>query len=143
MKKVLFMLCVLVAMGSCTGRAARTEAGADEKVAADSVANPTVEHFAGTDITPDGKLPIVIDFNAEWCPPCRMFGPVFHEVAASMQGKARFVSVNVDDYSAVARKFGVTSIPQVTVLKPDGSIVNTTGYMDRPTFEAFLSSALK
>ena len=131
-------VCAMLA-ASCTGRA-DNRPGANEMEAVSSA--ELVKEFSGTSLAPDASLPTVIDFNADWCGPCRMFKPVFHEVAAEMAGKALFVSVNVDNNGAVARQFGVTAIPQVTVLFPDGRQVSTAGFMDKAAFTGFLDEAL-
>lgn len=94
-------------------------------------------------ITPDAKLPVVIDFNADWCPPCRKFGPVFHSVAREMDGKAIFLSVNVDNARTPAIQFGVSSIPQVSVLLPDSTVVSTVGYMTADELKKFIGNAVK
>lgn len=100
------------------------------------------EYAANSSITP-GDLPVVIDFNATWCGPCRRFGPVFHQVAQAWQGRARFISVDVDRNPATAQAFGVSSIPQLTVLMPDGKTQTTVGAMDQAQFEQFLTQSIK
>lgn len=133
-------VCAMLAAG-CTGRADnRPDGGANSLETVGSGA--VVTEFSGSSLTPDATLPTVIDFNADWCGPCRMFKPVFHEAAARWAGKALFVSVNVDNNGAVARQFGVTAIPQVTVLFPDGRQVTTAGFMDKAAFAEFLDGAI-
>ncbi|MCM1521692.1 MAG: thioredoxin domain-containing protein [Muribaculaceae bacterium] len=94
-------------------------------------------------ISPDTNLPIVIDFTAAWCPPCRKFGPIFHSVAEEMEGKAIFLSVNVDNSPTPAIQFGVSSIPQVSVLMPDSSVVSAVGFMTADELKKFINSAAK
>ncbi len=102
-----------------------------------------VEKWGNTPIEPDATMPTVIDFNATWCGPCVKFGPVYHAVAAEYAGKARFLSVDVDDARDVAVKFGVSSIPQISVLMPDGTVRSTVGYMTADEFRDFLAKALR
>lgn len=131
-------------MAACSGRAASVPAGAQavendlETVNAEVI----VTEWEGGTIAPDANLPVVIDFNADWCPPCRMFRPVFEKAAAANRDRALFVSVNVDSNPDAARQFNVTSIPQVSVLRPDGTVTTTSGYMDTSDFNAFLAGAL-
>lgn len=65
----------------------------------------------------------IVDFNATWCGPCRMLGPVFEEVSNELEGKADFFAVDVDENQALAIKNGIQSIPAIVVFK-NGEIVN-------------------
>ena len=85
--------------------------------------------------------PVVIDFNATWCGPCRYFAPVFEETAAKYAHKAFFTSVDVDKYPKLAQQYNVSSIPNITIVFPNGSTKRTVGAMDAAEFEAFLRSA--
>ncbi len=66
--------------------------------------------------------PILVDFWAEWCGPCRMVAPVLEKIAEQYDGKARVGKVNVDEHSALASKFGVQSIPTLLLFK-EGRVV--------------------
>lgn len=68
-------------------------------------------------------LPILIDFYADWCGPCRMLAPVIAELAAESEGKYVICKVNVDAEPALAQKYGVMSIPKLVVVK-DGAVVS-------------------
>lgn len=65
----------------------------------------------------------IVDFNATWCGPCRMLGPVFEEVSNELDGVADFFAVDVDENQALAIKNGIQSIPAIVVFK-NGEIVN-------------------
>jgi len=62
-------------------------------------------------------LPLVVDFWAEWCGPCRMVGPVLEQIATENEGKVRMAKLNVDDAPGVAQRFDIMSIPTLLVFQ--------------------------
>ena len=69
-----------------------------------------------------GEKPVLVDFWATWCGPCRMIAPVIEQVAAEFEGRAVVGKVDVDEEPGLAQRFGVMSIPTLVVLK-DGKVV--------------------
>ncbi len=77
------------------------------------------------EISRKGTGPILVDFWAEWCGPCRLMAPILDKVAARYKGRARVAKVDVDENQAIAAKFGILSIPTLLLFK-DGQVVAQT-----------------
>ena len=83
--------------------------------------------------------PVLLDFWATWCGPCRMLGPVVAEIAEDYASRLKVGKVNVDDQPALANAFGVSSIPLLVVVK-DGKIADAAvGYQPKEKVEAMLN----
>lgn len=77
-------------------------------------------------IMPQNDRPMIVDFSADWCPPCRQLEPIFKELKAEYEGEVDFVSINVDDNVTVAAAYEVESIPLLVYLSPEGKVLNKT-----------------
>ena len=87
-------------------------------------------------------LPVLVDFWAEWCGPCRMLAPVIDELAGQYEGKARIGKLDVDSNREVAGQFGIMSIPTVIILKNGEVAKKFVGLASKDDIAAALDEAM-
>tara|TARA_B110000483_G_C18190412_1_gene540721 strand:+ start:2836 stop:3156 length:321 start_codon:yes stop_codon:yes gene_type:complete len=80
--------------------------------------------------------PVLVDFWAEWCGPCRMIAPVLDQLAAELGDKVTIAKVNVEDNQALAQRFGISSIPNLKVFKNGVEVDNIIGAAPKATLQA-------
>ncbi|MEX1229288.1 MAG: thioredoxin [Planctomycetaceae bacterium] len=100
-----------------------------------------IQHVSQNDFSREvlqSDVPVLIDFYADWCGPCRMFSPTLQKVAKDYQGKAKIVKVDVDREPALAGRFNVSSIPTLVFVHNGEVVGRTTGLVS----EAVLTRAL-
>ena len=105
-----------------------------------SVLNVTGENFETEVLKSD--LPVLIDFWAEWCGPCRMVNPIVDEIAEELQGKLKVVKVNVDDAQDLAGNYQVMSIPTLLVFKGGEVVEQVVGVMSKDQLLAKINPKL-
>jgi thioredoxin 1 len=87
------------------------------------------------------NLPVLVDFYATWCGPCKMLAPLLEKLAGEFVGRAKFAKVNVDDAGELATRFGITGVPTL-ILFQGGQIVDTiVGLLPPASLKARLEKA--
>lgn len=84
--------------------------------------------------------PILVDFWAEWCMPCRALAPVIDELAQEFQGKVRFAKVNVDEARGIAQQFGIRGIPTLILFQNGKKVNELVGNQPKDRIKSLLSS---
>jgi thioredoxin 1 len=88
------------------------------------------------------KEPVVVDFWAEWCGPCRQIAPALEEIAGSMNGKVKIVKLNIDENPATAAKYGIMSIPTLMLFKNGELASRQVGAAPRQKLEQWITGAM-
>ena len=86
--------------------------------------------------------PVVVDFWAEWCGPCKMIGPSLEEIATEMAGKVKIVKMNVDENPGVPGTFGIRSIPTLILFKDGKAASQKVGAAPKGELAKWISSAI-
>lgn len=89
-----------------------------------------------------GEKPVVCDFFATWCGPCKMLAPVMEKMEEEFGDKAEFIKVDIDENMPLAARYGIMSIPLVAVFKNGEMTAKSLGYMSKSEMSEFLSKNL-
>jgi thioredoxin 1 len=86
--------------------------------------------------------PVVVDFWAEWCGPCRMIAPALEEIAGSLGAKVKIVKLNVDENPQTAQKYGIMSIPTLMIFKNGEMAARQIGAAPKQKLEQWITAAV-
>ena len=100
----------------------------------------TVANFDREVLSSD--LPVIVDFWAEWCMPCKMVAPVLEELASEYEGKLKVGKVNVDNHGELAARFGIVSIPTLLLFKGGEQVGRQVGAAPKPKIEELVKPHL-
>ena len=90
----------------------------------------------------NSDMPVLVDFWAEWCGPCRMVGPAVEQLSKSLDGKVKIVKLNVDENQEIAVKYGIHSIPSLLLFKDGDEIARTVGAAPKEAYQKFIEESL-
>lgn len=85
------------------------------------------------------KIPVLVDFWAEWCGPCKMIGPILEELDNEMGDRVKIVKVDVDNNNQIAMKFAIRSIPTLILVKEGAVIAQHIGAASKAQLEGFIN----
>lgn len=155
MKKILFMMAaacmlMLTACGAKVEDKAVDAQNVDTQISAaqevyEAVLTPAQQNgykIKDNALFPE-NLPMVVDFNATWCQPCKQFKPIFDAAAEKYAGQAIFLSVDIDQYPELAKRYNVNSVPSIAFIMPEGSVLGMeVGYMDAGKLDDFIKQLM-
>ena len=109
------------------------------------MASELIKHVSDASFEVDvlqSKQPVLVDYWAEWCGPCKMIAPILEEIATSYEGKLQIAKMNVDENRDIPAKFGIRGIPTLMLFK-DGQLAATkVGAMSKSQMTAFIDQQL-
>ncbi len=109
------------------------------------MASDLIKHISDASFDADvlqSGTPVIVDFWAEWCGPCKMIAPILDEVASAYQGKLQVTKMNVDENRDVPAKFGIRGIPTLMVFKGGQLAATKVGAMSKAQLTAFIDQQL-
>ena len=102
-----------------------------------------IQHVNDDTFEPDvlkSDVPVLVDYWAEWCGPCKAIAPLLEELAKEYGGKLKIAKVNVDENQQLARKYNIKAIPTLMLFKEGNVQASKLGMMSKPQLTAFLDS---
>lgn len=109
------------------------------------MASELIKHLSDTSFEADvlqAATPVLVDYWAEWCGPCKMIAPILDEVADAYKGKLQIAKMNVDENREVPAKFGIRGIPTLMLFKGGELVATKVGAVGKPQLAAFIDQQL-
>ncbi len=94
------------------------------------------------DTVEKSELPVLVDFSANWCPPCRMLHPVVEQISSDYEGKLNVYEVNTDENPGLARKFNITSVPTIIFFKNGQMVKQIVGFREYDALKEIVESII-
>jgi thioredoxin 1 len=151
MKKLTFLLLFLATytLNACSSNASENKGGdintdgQVNKLTAESFQKLVWDYKANPDgWVFNGDQPVIIDFYADWCRPCKMVAPIMDELSKEYKGKVRIYKVNTDEQRELAGLFNITSIPAVLFVPKNGKPQMSVGAMQKPAYVEMIGTVL-
>ncbi len=104
-----------------------------------------IVHSSDADFERDvlqSDVPVLLDFWAPWCGPCKMISPILDEVAAEFEGRLKVVKINIDENEQTPAKFGVRGIPTLMVFKNGQNVATKVGALAKGQLTAFVNASI-
>ncbi|MFN3376825.1 MAG: thioredoxin TrxA [Burkholderiaceae bacterium] len=109
------------------------------------MASELIKHLSDASFEADvlqASTPVLVDYWAEWCGPCKMIAPILDEIATAYQGKLTIAKMNVDENREIPAKFGIRGIPTLMLFKNGELVATKVGAMSKAQLTAFIDQQL-
>ena len=142
MKKLIlgFVSLLTVSLFACSGNAQTREEKEVPVAKTEEVKTKDAYKIEDNRIIPLNNRPLIVDFSATWCPPCRQLKPIFHSLEEEYKGKIDFVTIDVDEMPDLSKAYQVSSIPAIIYINPEGKeLGRTIGFHEKEDLKADIS----